>query len=131
MKLSRTTDSSSKQPPDISFMLHNGSRITPVHLKLHFLTNHHLLHVHAGHYEDLAYVDDRTLYKVSRLAVSSTLRENSCRSGQEELVHPNSQHHIHNKHYHFYPKLLLISRDCLHQLLRIYLHVLGFHNLYA
>lgn len=100
-------------------------------IKLHFLTYHRPLRARAEHYEDLACADDRMLCKVSQLVVSSTLQENLCRSDREKLARLNNRHHIRNKHCHFYPTLLLISRDYPHQLLRIYLHALNFHNLYA
>lgn len=100
-------------------------------IKLHFLTYHRPLRAHAEHYEDLACADDRMLCKVSRLVASSTLQENSYKSGREELAHPNNRHHIQSKHYHFYLKLHLILRDYPRQLLRIYLHALSFRNLYA
>lgn len=105
--------------------------ILMIMLKLYFLAHHRPLRAHVEHYEGLACADDRTLCKVLRLTVLLTLQERSCRSDQEELAHPSSRHHIRNKHYHFYPKLLLISHDCLHQLLRIYLHASSFRNLYA
>lgn len=90
---------------------------------------HYLLHVHEERCEDLAYVDDLTLYRVSRLVVLSILQGKLCTFDWEEPVRLNTRRHIQSKHYHFYPEPLLILRDYPLRLLQIYLHALNSHNL--